>query len=183
MIILLLVFYLLIMISSNGYMIPIAFSKKNKNVFLSCNNNDSKVNKKKDTDKINNSGDITINNDNSNSNSSNSININKKKKKISIKNNIQQKGYNANVCWRSISMADLRQHPLYHPLPLPENVNITSSLSLSKFRQDSIQWMLLHKGRLTTSKAAICLGLYETMSGNYYYYYHLIVIIIINTYT
>jgi hypothetical protein len=97
------------MISSNGYMIPIAFSKKNKNVFLSCNNNDSKVNKKKDTDKINNSGDITINNDNSNSNSSNSININKKKKKISIKNNIQQKGYNANVYWRSISMADLRQ--------------------------------------------------------------------------
>jgi len=85
----------------------------------------------------------------------------KKKKKLSVRNEIQMRGSNANVYWRCISMEDLRLHPLYIPLPPSNTVNITSVESLSLFRQDSLEWSLLHRGRLTTSKAAACLGLYE----------------------
>ena len=91
----------------------------------------------------------------------------KKKKKGSVKNSEQLRGQNANVYWRSVKMDDLRQHPLFEPLPTPETVSITSSESLQLFRQDSIQWSLLHKGRLTTSKAGACLGLYETESAEF----------------
>lgn len=99
---------------------------------------------------------------------SNSIENNKttmKKKKLSVRNEIQLRGSNANVYWRSVSMQDLRLHPLYIPLPPPNTINITSVESLSLFRQDSLEWSLLHKGRLTTSKAAACLGLYEATAA------------------
>ena len=99
---------------------------------------------------------------------SNTIENNKttmKKKKLSVRNEIQLRGSNANVYWRSVSMQDLRLHPLYIPLPPSNTINITSVESLSLFRQDSLEWSLLHKGRLTTSKAAACLGLYESTAA------------------
>ena len=38
-------------------------------------------------------------------------------------------------------------------------------MMLQQFRQDSWQWDALHAGRLTTSKAASCLGFYEEHAG------------------
>ena len=66
-----------------------------------------------------------------------------------------------NILWRAVRTSDLRQHPRYRPLPYPGDVRVHSARDLSLFRQDSWQWDALHSGRLTTSKAASCLGLYE----------------------
>ena len=66
----------------------------------------------------------------------------------------------ANVRWRAISDAELRSHPLYEALP-EEVSEVRSASDLSRFRQGSWQWTALHQGRLTTSKAAACLGFYE----------------------
>jgi len=70
----------------------------------------------------------------------------------------------ANVQWRAISMEDLRRHPQYEALPLPSEVELQSEQDYALFRQDSVEWDLLHAGRLTTSKAAACMGLYEAHS-------------------
>lgn len=70
-------------------------------------------------------------------------------------------GAHANVNWRAVSMDTLRLHPLYKPLPEPNVVSINTAQDLSMFRQDSWQWNVLHQGRLTTSRAAACLGFYE----------------------
>jgi hypothetical protein len=72
---------------------------------------------------------------------------------------LQPQGSCANAFWRAISAADLRQHPLYRPLP--EVVLQHDAQSLQLFRQDSWQWDALHLGRMTTSKASACLGFYE----------------------
>lgn len=89
----------------------------------------------------------------------------KKKNKKVVKSPDKLRGVNANVYWRSVPMDDLREHPLYLALPEPYTVNITSSQDLQMFRQDSREWGLLHSGRLTTSKAASCLGFYESKSS------------------
>jgi hypothetical protein len=67
----------------------------------------------------------------------------------------------ANIYWRAISIDSLRSHPCYQSLPLPSQVNACSPKDFPRFRQDSRQWDELHIGRLTTSKAAACLGFYE----------------------
>ena len=110
-------------------------------------------------------GDIDSNDTIVNSNTIENNKTTMKKKKLSVRNEIQLRGSNANVYWRSVSMQDLRLHPLYIPLPPSNTINITSVESLSLFRQDSLEWSLLHKGRLTTSKAAACLGLYESTAA------------------
>ena len=73
-------------------------------------------------------------------------------------------GSRANICWRAVAHDDLRLHPLYDPLPEypPEaSPSTISPLLFHRFRQDSIQWDMLHSGRLTTSIAAACVGFYE----------------------
>ena len=73
-------------------------------------------------------------------------------------------GFRANIGWRAVSHDDLRLHPLYESLPpypseaSPDNI---SPALFHRFRQDSLQWALLHSGRLTTSIAAACAGFYE----------------------
>lgn len=74
-------------------------------------------------------------------------------------------GNNANIQWRAIHMSHLRTHPLFRSLPEPYEVNVTSSLDLRLYRQDSWQWDALHAGRLTTSKVASCLGFYESAAA------------------
>ena len=46
-------------------------------------------------------------------------------------------------------------------LPLPDDVFASTPSEYSLFRQDSWQWGALHAGRLTTARAASCLGFYE----------------------
>jgi hypothetical protein len=91
------------------------------------------------------------------------------------------RGKAPNIDWQAITMEDLRAHPLYGELPHPLEVDLgelgtlsagyTDPASLGKrmmlqqFRQDSWQWDALHAGRLTTSKAASCLGFYEERAG------------------
>jgi len=68
----------------------------------------------------------------------------------------------ANVHWRAFTMDELRMHPLYHSLPsLSAIKSVGNAQDLSLFRQGTWQWCALHEGRLTTSKAASCLGFYE----------------------
>jgi hypothetical protein len=74
-------------------------------------------------------------------------------------------GKKANISWKSIPMEHLRYHPCYQSLGEPHTVKISSPQDLSLYRQDSWQWDALHKGRLTTSKAAACLGFYESKAG------------------
>ena len=51
-------------------------------------------------------------------------------------------------------------------LPLPDDVCALNAAEYSLFRQDSWQWGALHAGRLTTARAAACLGFYERESAN-----------------
>ena len=83
-------------------------------------------------------------------------------------NDLVMKGKLANVEWRTISMATLRLHPLYSALPTVHPSSSSSTLTpkdLSLFSQDSEQWWMLHRGRLTTSTAAACLGFYESKTS------------------
>ena len=73
----------------------------------------------------------------------------------------------ANVMWRAIPMEDLRRHPLYTPLNENGPEIISSTKDLSKFRQSSYQWNILHTGRLTTSMIAGGLGLLESKASTY----------------
>jgi hypothetical protein len=60
-------------------------------------------------------------------------------------------------------------YPLHYrnhlSLPLPEDVLATNAAEYSLFRQDSWQWGALHEGRLTTARAAACMGFYEQESA------------------
>ena len=99
----------------------------------------------------------------------------------------------ANILWRAVDMDDLRAHPLYdrtpshvlthylllifpYPslshfslynrydaLPEPSQVCATTPAMFAQFRQGSWQWDALHAGRLTTARAAACLGKPPTM--------------------
>ncbi len=73
----------------------------------------------------------------------------------------------ANVMWRAIPMDDLRRHPLYIPLHENGPEIISSTKDLSKFRQSSYQWNILHTGRLTTSMIAGSLGLLESKASTH----------------
>ncbi|KAJ1415725.1 hypothetical protein B484DRAFT_454476 [Ochromonadaceae sp. CCMP2298] len=75
------------------------------------------------------------------------------------------KGNVANITWRAVEMSALRLHPWFLALPHPSSVRMQSVSSLSQFRQESWQWDALHAGRLTTSKAACCLGFYEPLAA------------------
>ena len=50
-------------------------------------------------------------------------------------------------------------------LPMPDDVFASNAEEYSLFRQDSWQWGALHAGRLTTARAAACLGFYELDSA------------------
>ena len=50
-------------------------------------------------------------------------------------------------------------------LPMPDDVFASNAKEYSLFRQDSWQWGALHAGRLTTARAAACLGFYELDSA------------------
>ncbi|KAA8499309.1 hypothetical protein FVE85_6894 [Porphyridium purpureum] len=67
----------------------------------------------------------------------------------------------ANVFWRAIPPDHLRAHPDYVPLPLTRHVRAESAADFWRFRQSSVQWDLLHRGRITGSKVPALLGLYE----------------------
>jgi len=72
----------------------------------------------------------------------------------------------ANIRWRSFSTDELRSHPLYRALPETSSVRqLETPADLAHFRQGSRQWEALHPGRLTTSKAAACLGFYEPQAA------------------
>ena len=80
----------------------------------------------------------------------------RKKKKKAIRQPLK-----ANV-WSYIPEDHLRAHPLYFRLPIAEAVRQLQSYSdLSRFRQSSLQWTLMHNGRLTTSRAAGATGMLE----------------------
>mmetsp|Transcript_27534 Transcript_27534/g.39417 ORF Transcript_27534/g.39417 Transcript_27534/m.39417 type:complete len:449 (+) Transcript_27534:39-1385(+) len=74
-------------------------------------------------------------------------------------------GTNANVFWRAVDADHLRQHPLFEALPEPHEVKVSTAKDFCLFRQCSWQWDALHTGRLTTSRAAACLGFYENESA------------------
>jgi len=78
-----------------------------------------------------------------------------------------KRNFRANVMWRAIPMEDLRRHPLYVPLHENGPEIINSTKDLSKFRQSSYQWDVLHNGRLTTSMVARSLGLLESKASTY----------------
>ena len=62
----------------------------------------------------------------------------------------------------------MRAHPRYLPLPPPSCVSPLQQWSdVSKFRQDSVQWGILHNGRLTTSRAAGALGILEPRAASF----------------
>lgn len=69
-----------------------------------------------------------------------------------------------NMMWRAVEMEDLRLHPHFVGLPEPEEVKIESATDYRKFRQGSKQWCMLHDGRLTTSRMAPILGIYESVA-------------------
>ena len=48
---------------------------------------------------------------------------------------------------------------------MPDDVFASNAEEYSLFRQDSWQWGALHAGRLTTARAAACLGFYELDSA------------------
>ena len=78
-----------------------------------------------------------------------------------------ERGYIPNISWRAFTMDELRLHPYFDPLPHPSQVCQLSQIrDVCKFRQDSIQWDLLHEGRCTTSRAACALGVLEDHAAN-----------------
>eukprot|EP01041_Mallomonas_annulata_P001988 gene1988-3866_t len=79
-----------------------------------------------------------------------------------VPNSNNRFGNSANIDWRAVTIEDLRLHPLYQCLPEPQSIIAATPADYSLYRQDCWQWGFLHHGRLTTSKAASCLGFYES---------------------
>jgi hypothetical protein len=77
-----------------------------------------------------------------------------------------QRGFEPNIAWRAIDMAELRAHPSFIALPPAHRVVPTSAVDLRLFRQDSRQWWACHAGRISTSACASCLGVYEDRSAS-----------------
>lgn len=74
-------------------------------------------------------------------------------------------GDRPNVYWRAVSMEHLRQHPLFDAAPEPRDVSVRGPEDFWRFRQDSVEWGLLHHGRVTTSRMASVLGFYEPLAA------------------
>lgn len=74
-------------------------------------------------------------------------------------------GGRPNLFWRAVKNSDLRAHPLFDALPEPWDVTISSPADLTLYQQDSPQWDALHAGRLTTSRCAPVLGIYEPLGA------------------
>lgn len=75
---------------------------------------------------------------------------------------IFESGSVSNVYWRRIFMDEIRSHPNFVHLPL-----LKGSVSLDRFhliREDLPEWDMIHSGRVTTSKANVCLGFMENYS-------------------
>lgn len=66
----------------------------------------------------------------------------------------------ANLRWLAVSEEHLREHPHYEALPSRLD-SLESWSECARFRQSSVQWDMMHVGRLTTSRAAGCLGVLE----------------------
>jgi hypothetical protein len=70
------------------------------------------------------------------------------------------------IHWRAVTLENLRQHPLFEPLPLPQSIEKVDCLEdVRNFRQESWQWDALHNGRCTTSQAVAALGFLDPASG------------------
>ncbi|CAM9182283.1 unnamed protein product, partial [Phaeothamnion confervicola] len=65
------------------------------------------------------------------------------------------------VHWRALTREQLRQHPHYVSLPEQPSQPIRTAADYPLIPQCSEAWEALHRGRLTTSTAASCLGFYE----------------------
>ena len=138
---------------------------KNTNNNNSDNNNDH-VNKK-NNQQIDNSflpssflipSQVVVKSTNNNKNKKKS---NSNKKKYYKKKKYVKQKPKANV-WVYIPEDHLRAHPLYKRLPIVESIiKLNSYNELSLFRQSSLQWDLMHNGRLTTSRAAGATGMLE----------------------
>lgn len=70
------------------------------------------------------------------------------------------------IHWRAVTLENLRQHPLFEPLPLPQSIEKLDCLEdVRMFRQESWQWDALHNGRCTTSQAVAALGFLDPAAG------------------
>jgi hypothetical protein len=70
------------------------------------------------------------------------------------------------IHWRAVTLENLRQHPLFEPLPLPQSIeNLECLEDVRNFRQESWQWDALHNGRCTTSQAVAALGFLDPAAG------------------
>jgi hypothetical protein len=70
------------------------------------------------------------------------------------------------IHWRAVTLENLRQHPLFEPLPLPQSIEKLDCLEdVRNFRQESWQWDALHNGRCTTSQAVAALGFLDPAAG------------------
>lgn len=68
--------------------------------------------------------------------------------------------------WCFIPECHLRAHPSYQALPAPDSIlELESYACLSRFRQSSRQWRVMHEGRLTTSRAAAAMGILEPVAA------------------
>eukprot|EP00578_Thalassiosira_sp_NH16_P013947 CAMPEP_0181125988 /NCGR_PEP_ID=MMETSP1071-20121207/27361_1 /TAXON_ID=35127 /ORGANISM="Thalassiosira sp., Strain NH16" /LENGTH=546 /DNA_ID=CAMNT_0023211503 /DNA_START=68 /DNA_END=1705 /DNA_ORIENTATION=- len=89
---------------------------------------------------------------------------NDRKKKFSI----PRTGNLPDIHWRAISMAHLRSHPNFQPLPPPSMINkLPTKEHVRHFRQDSWQWDYLHSGRCTTSQCSAALGFLEPRAAQF----------------
>lgn len=82
----------------------------------------------------------------------------------------QQYSYYGNlpdIHWRAVTLQDLRHHPRFEGLELPQTLTEMNSLEDARlFRQESWQWDALHNGRCTTSQAVAALGFLEPTAGH-----------------
>ena len=76
------------------------------------------------------------------------------------------RGSQPNIAWRAVSMDELRAHPAFIALPLPDTVAPAAPADLRLYRQDSRQWWECHAGRISTSACASCLGVYEDRAAS-----------------
>jgi len=108
----------------------------------------------------------TIINNNYNQKRTKKSQQNKKTKKEKKKHGLQMTGDYPDIHWRAIPMEHLREHPLFIPLPIPDQITHLKYLEdVRYFRQDSWQWDALHSGRCTTSQVAPALGFLEPMAA------------------
>jgi len=72
-----------------------------------------------------------------------------------------ERGCIPNIVRKAVPLEDLREHPNFHELPHPSQVQIQCLQHLSLYRKDSWQYTVLIKGRLNCGQLASLLGFYE----------------------